>query len=108
MRVVPLNQVGVVAVHRTDEVCKGGEKGWRQAAAETGRFLGKVERLIRECSAMSRALADEQGLHERGDFAPIPCFYVRFHSRLYLYSNLLYISNIRYLQGRYVPLLCPV
>jgi hypothetical protein len=87
VRVVPFNQVGVVAVHRTDEVRERSEKGRGQAAAEAGGFLSKVEREIGECSAMPRAAPDKQGLHQGDEFAPILSRYVRFHGRVCLYSN---------------------
>ncbi len=32
VRVVPFNEVRVIAIHRTNEVCKRSEKGWWQAA----------------------------------------------------------------------------
>ena len=83
VRIVPFNQVGVVTVHRANEVCKRSEKRRRQAATEAGGLPGQVEREIGECFAVPGAVSDEQWLHQREDFAPIPPYYVRFHCRLH-------------------------
>jgi hypothetical protein len=67
VRVVPFNEVGVVAVHRSHEVCKRGQKGRGQAATEASGFLGEVERKVgesarcREPSPMSSGSIRETG-----------------------------------------------
>ncbi len=43
VRVVPLDEIGVVAVHRPHQVGERAENGGRQAAAEAGGLLGQVE-----------------------------------------------------------------
>jgi hypothetical protein len=44
--VVSFNKVAVVAVHCPHEIGERGEQAGREAAAEAGGFLGKVEREV--------------------------------------------------------------
>ena len=46
VRVVPFDQVGVVAVHRADEVRQRPDDSWRQTAPESRRRGGELDREI--------------------------------------------------------------
>jgi hypothetical protein len=43
VRIMSLNKIRVVAVHRAHEIGKRGQNGGRQAVAETSGLLGKIE-----------------------------------------------------------------
>jgi hypothetical protein len=95
------------AVHRTYQIGKRGEQGRGQGAAESGGFLGEVEREIGEDSAVTRALGYEQRLYQGREFTAIFRFDVRFHgSRVIAYKNL-NIMEIAERQSRRRPLECP-
>jgi hypothetical protein len=82
VRVVPFDEVGIVAVHRTDEVSKGGEEAGWEAALETGGFVDEVEGKIRDALAVTVGVAEEQRLHQRREFISVFRQNVRFHGLL--------------------------
>jgi hypothetical protein len=81
MRVVSLNQVRVVAVHRTGQAGKRGQQGRGQTAAEAGGFLGEVECQVGERPPVPGAVPNEQRFHDGDQLASICRFDVRFHGR---------------------------
>ena len=80
--VVPLDEVGVVAVHGPHQIGQRRQQAGGQRAAQAGGFLGQFERQIGQGGAVAGVSADQQRLHLWGDFASVGRFYVRFHVRL--------------------------
>ncbi len=79
VRVVPFDQVAVVAVHRPHEIGERGQQACGQGAAEAGALLRQLQRQIGQGRAVARAFADQQRLHQADAFAPVfRRFYVRF------------------------------
>ena len=71
VRIVALDQVRVVAVHRPHEGCERGEEARGKAAAEASRFLAEVEGEVGEPGAVARGLRKIKRLHQRDQFAPV-------------------------------------
>jgi hypothetical protein len=71
MRIVPFDEIRIVAVHSSDECGERGEKRQWDAAAEASGFLGEFEGEVGEQGAVAGSLGEVQGLHER----------VRYHDR---------------------------
>ena len=84
VRVVALDQVAVVAVHRPHEVREGDGHAVQQAATEAGRAAGKLDREIGQRRAMPRRLADHHRLHQADGFAAIRRWPGRINVRLYV------------------------
>ena len=78
VRVMPLDEIGVVTVHRTDEIGKRRKKGRWQAARKACGLPGEVECQIGERSPVTGTLLDEERLHDGDKLTPIFRFYVRF------------------------------
>jgi hypothetical protein len=82
MRIVPLDQIAVITVHRTHEIGQRGHYRGRQAAAESGGLGGKLDSEVDDLPALARALADQQWLHQADRFAAVLGRQnVRFHVR---------------------------
>ena len=56
MRVMPFDQVRVIAVRRTDQICKGGHQCFRQAAFESRRFLGEFKSEVDDLASKTVAI----------------------------------------------------
>ena len=61
--IMPLDEIRVVAVHRTDQVGERCEQTRRKAAAEPGRLLRQIERKIRQLPTVAGAFPDQEWLH---------------------------------------------
>ena len=113
MRVMPFDQVAVVAVHRPHEVGERGHQAFGQRAPEPGALLHQFEGEIGQGGAMAGAVADQQRLHQRDSFAAILCrFYVRYYVRFFVSHNVLYINCLnkikKHISPLKSPLLCPL
>ena len=73
VRVVPLDQVAVIAVHRAHERCQRGQQACRQRPAEAGAALGQFEREIGQFGPMARPLAQDERLHQGDALASVLC-----------------------------------
>ena len=83
VRVVPFDQVAVVAVHRPHEIGERGQQACGQGAAEAGALLRQLQGEIGQGCPVARAFADQQRLHQADGFAPVfGRFNVRFYVRL--------------------------
>ena len=93
VRVVPLDQIAVVTIHRTHEIGQRGDHAGRQAAAESGGLGGKLDGEIDDLPAFARALADQERFHEADGFAAVlDLVNVRFFVLWYRLHKMKYIS----------------
>ncbi|VVS97004.1 hypothetical protein SPHINGO391_120027 [Sphingomonas aurantiaca] len=109
VRVVPFDKVAVVAVHCPDEVGEPGPHGGRQAAAERGRFGGRLECEIDGVAIPRPALPYLHGLHGSNALAPVgDRLEVRFVGHvLQPLNHLLASLTMSYVRDS-GPLQCPV
>jgi len=63
MRVVPLNEIRVIAVHRAHEVRERGEKGRGQTAAEAGGLGRKIKGEIVKALAGFGGVTQDERFH---------------------------------------------
>ncbi len=83
--IVPFDQVAVVAVHRPHEIGERCQQAVGQGAPEPGALLRQLEGKIGQRDAVSRAVADQQRLHQGDRFAPVfGRTNVRFITRCFL------------------------
>ncbi len=66
VRVVSLDQVAVVAVHRAHERCQRAQQTRWQRAAQAGAALGQFEREVGQFDTVARPLAQNERFHQGG------------------------------------------
>jgi hypothetical protein len=81
VRVTPLDQIAVIAIHCPHEVGKGRAHPSGQAAPEAGAFCCEVERQIDEGTAMPGLFCEQHRAHEAHR---LPAIEDRFHVRFYV------------------------
>jgi hypothetical protein len=82
VRIMSLDEVAVVAIHRPHEAGQCGADARRQARPKAGRLPGELDGQISERAPMARIFRNQQRLHQAYAFPPILYrFYVRFHVR---------------------------
>jgi hypothetical protein len=106
MGAMALDEVGILAVHRTDQI---GERrqdaGWK-TRAKPSRLMREIKGQIRDLLAM--AGPEKQGLHQCDPFIAIYRFNVRFHDRSDAIGKHLHIRYIRIQQQWRRPEKCPL
>ncbi|WP_456835521.1 MULTISPECIES: hypothetical protein [unclassified Bradyrhizobium] len=69
--VVPLDQVAIVAIHRTYEPSQGDQNTPGQAVPESGRLCRQFDREVGELGSASRAFGDKHRFHQAGAFTSV-------------------------------------
>jgi hypothetical protein len=99
VRIVPLDQVAVIAVHRPHKGREGGEQAGREAAPESGGFLRKIEGEVGQTGAVRGALGNREWLHQRNQLPPVHRFHGRFFVAAFNVHKCFYISILDIFQA---------
>src|SRR3569832_1233461 len=70
-RVVPFDEVAVVAAHRPHEISERGRQAIWKGTAETGALLRQFQRQIEQNHAEARDSAKKQRLHQTDGFTAV-------------------------------------
>ena len=71
VRVMPLDQIAVVAVHRAHELGQGREHAMREASLESGSPRRQLQRQIGQPGPARGAFPQHKGLHGARALAPV-------------------------------------